>query len=269
MLPDAAVMASDCLDEKTSLAPDAVAVVISHDCDLAHAPAAEAGVEFIIGRRVIGNIDGNFSHGKTARRLHLTLSGGKEKLSVELAAAEKHTISKVTLASFEPVAAFVPTAGELIILQRWLASRYLRSAFPDEFNRRINELRLDKKINTIMKPSSSWISAILFDIYDQDNIKRSGRDDPYTLNVYFLYNTDNDPHKADKIASDAAKAITKVFADTCFSNTSGCWENFELVECEAISDQAMSVHDIQRLKKWSSDHVSLKSDPPGAMVTNG
>lgn len=47
------------------------AVVISHDCDLAQESEIEPKVvEVIVGTRV-AEANGNFTHAKTARRLHL------------------------------------------------------------------------------------------------------------------------------------------------------------------------------------------------------
>jgi hypothetical protein len=48
----------------------ALAVVISHDCDLAQSPETEPAVEIIVARRVQA-ADGNFTHAKNSRRLHL------------------------------------------------------------------------------------------------------------------------------------------------------------------------------------------------------
>jgi hypothetical protein len=41
----------------------AIAIVISHDCDLTQTPEAEPLVEVIVGRRVAA-LDGNFTHAK-------------------------------------------------------------------------------------------------------------------------------------------------------------------------------------------------------------
>jgi integrase/recombinase XerD len=68
-----------------SLFPDArglgidVAVVISHDCDLAQLPDAEPMVEVILGKR-IDRLDGNYSYAKNTRRLHLSFTRGKAPL---------------------------------------------------------------------------------------------------------------------------------------------------------------------------------------------
>jgi hypothetical protein len=109
-----------------------IVIVISHDCDIAQDPAVEPTVEVITGRPV-REVDGNFTHAKNARRLHLTFSRGTKQLSVELEASRKTAIEKHQLRHFRPVETVQMTAAERTILQRWLAARYRRAAFPDEF----------------------------------------------------------------------------------------------------------------------------------------
>ncbi len=48
-----------------------IGIVISHDCDLAQLIDREPNAEIIVGR-VIDRIEGNFTHAKNPRVLHLT-----------------------------------------------------------------------------------------------------------------------------------------------------------------------------------------------------
>lgn len=244
----------------------AVMVVVSHDCDLAQLPDAEPHVEFIVGRRIPDTIDGNYTYAKNARLLHLTFSAGSVDLSVEIAATQKRKVPKDKLADYKPVEEFRLTPGERAILQRWLAARYRRSAFPDEFDSRLQKLGLQKKIGTILKSSGTWISAVLFDVDDGKEVIRTDPDDPYILSIYLLYSTNDDPEEAERIARDAAAAIEKAFRDKCVSKETGHWQTFELVECEQVSDEAMTVRQAEHLMKWHADHLSLRVDPPQPML---
>jgi len=136
VLPDDGAKALGLLSD---VADTEVAIVVSNDCDLAQDPSVEPSVEVIIGRR-IGAADGNFSYAKNARRLHLTFSGGSQRLIAELIARFKISIKKEQLVEYEPVKTTKLTVVEHTILQRWLASRYRRAAFPDEFDKRQRKL---------------------------------------------------------------------------------------------------------------------------------
>lgn len=264
VLPDEGAKALGLLSDAANAE---VAIVVSHDCDLAQDPSVEPSVEVIIGRR-IGAVDGNFSYAKNARRLHLTFSGGSERIIAEVIARFKISIKKEQLVKYEPVNTTKLTAAEHTILQRWLASRYRREAFPDEFDKRLEETGLRDRLGRILKSSGSSISAIYFDVDYGDAVSRSGPDDPYTISVYLLFSTEIDPKVAEKAARTAKEAIEKAFRDKCLSTVNGTWQNFELVECEAISDQAMTIGQAERLKRWSADHISLRTDPPQSMLSN-
>jgi hypothetical protein len=101
VLPDDAAKAAGLLADVPG---GAVAVVVSHDCDLAQDPSVEPVAEVIVGRR-IATADGNYTYAKNARRLHLTFNGGTELLTADIVASSKVLVAKDRLAEYEPVAA--------------------------------------------------------------------------------------------------------------------------------------------------------------------
>jgi hypothetical protein len=107
-------------------------------------------VELLIGRR-IDALDGNHTHAKTSRTLHITIDGPVPLLA-EFIATAKCKVSKEALADFGPAAALRLSPASLVTLQRWLASRYHRSAFPDEFENRLKEASLAKSLRKALKP---------------------------------------------------------------------------------------------------------------------
>src|SRR5215469_16523854 len=113
----------------------ALVLVISHDCDLTQSCEIEPFVEVLVGRRVAA-VDGNFTHAKNPRRLHLVAGQGGAALYLDLVARDKRLVPKEQLAGELPDETFALAPRDRSVLQRWLAARYRRSAFPDEFNRR-------------------------------------------------------------------------------------------------------------------------------------
>ena len=81
--------------------PATVAIVITHDCDLAQDPSAEPTIEIIVGR-TIEAADGNFAYAKSVRTLHLNCTNGPTKKIIELRAPDKSSIPKESLLSYEP-----------------------------------------------------------------------------------------------------------------------------------------------------------------------
>src|SRR5271166_411944 len=86
------------------------------------------------------------------------------------------------------------------ILQRWLAARYRRSAFPDEFDRRLERTGVRDRLSKILKSAGTLVAAIYFDVDQGEEISRTGPDDPYTLAIYLLFSTDADPQAAEREA---------------------------------------------------------------------
>ena len=154
---------------------------------------------------------------------------------------------------------FQPDPNERTILQRWLAARYRRPAFPDEFDRRLDETGLRDRLGDLrpteprFQPSFSMSTAVSM-----------WRGPARTTHMQSAY-----------ICSTARKSIRtlltkqpmllrlrirKAFLEKC-SGKDGVWLHIELVECEAIADRAMTVHEAEHLRRWTADHISLRAGP--------
>jgi hypothetical protein len=244
-----------------------IAIVISHSCDLARPPETEPNVEIIVGS-LISALDGNCTYSKNPRKLHLTATSSTGDVYFELLATDKKAVSKQNLMAIQPCGSRELPPKELRTLQRWLAARYYRAAFPDEFNERLKEAGLDSKLVKILKPLGNHIVAILFDVDAGNNIERSSPQDIYTLAIYLLYSTETDPQAAELAAQDAADSISKAFRDKLFDSDEGVWNVIELTYCEAVADQAMPYAMAQSLAKWNMDHLSLRTEPAQPILSD-
>lgn len=244
-----------------SLSKDSIIVVISHDCDLSAVPDKEPAVEVICGRLVNDQDHGNFAHAKAARILHIPFVCGDETQWVELAATEKVSISKTKLVEFSPRTDFRLESPGNVILQHWLAARYKRAAFPDAFDKRLEDSGLRDKLTRILEPLGEHIRAIFFDLDDGKEIEHIGPDDTYVLVIHLLYFTESDPEKAQAAAEKASEEIERAFRAKLSSPT-GQWMFIELRECSVISDQSMTIWQSLQFKEWRLEHLSLRKDPP-------
>lgn len=249
--------------------PEEVAVVvISHDCDLAQPAEAEPNVEIIVGRFVAGKVDGNFSHCKNPRRLHVECTGGRQACALNLEAGCKRGIAKESTDDTPGLAEHVPCENHRLatrerrLMQRWLAARYLRTAFPDEFDRRLHKCTgVAERLGKAFKETGKFVVAVFFDVDAGQELVRQGEDDPYELHVTLLYSTSEDPDAAQAAATSAAQQVREIFERGCFARDQGSWRWIELLGVDVISDQALSYADSVELTKWNADHVSLKAEP--------
>ncbi|MDA8095797.1 MAG: hypothetical protein M0T84_18190 [Betaproteobacteria bacterium] len=235
-------------------------VVATHDCDLAQLPEGEPLIEVIVGRAIATQGDGNCTHAKNARKLHIEFEGGAS-LWVEVEATAKATIAKTALAPFEPQTNAQLSPENKAIFQMWLASRYRRSAFPDEFERRLTkETKLAEKIAKTVKPHGNLITGVFFDVDDGQEVTREGPEDTYKLDIIILHTADPDFAAAEAAAKDIVAVIKKAFKDKLF-NANKKWQHIELHSCEAISESVLSYQLFKQLKRWRLEHISLAADP--------
>lgn len=240
-------------------AENTVVVVVSHDCDIACDDESEPEVEVIIGF-CIDRLGGD-THAKTARRLHLAFRCGEVEVPVELRVSSKCSRPKGDVLQFEPRADLVLSPESLVTLQHWLAARYHRAAFADEFENRLKAkpAKLDRKIAKALDDAAQHVLAVFFDVDDGEEVKRDGPDDVYKLRVTVLYDSAKDEPKAYTAAQGAADAIESDFEKAFLAD--GQWHDIQLLSCEAVSDSAMTVAESRMLKRWRLDHMSLEEEP--------
>ena len=239
-------------------------IVVSHDCDLSQAPEREPDVEVLVGCSV-ANGHGNYTHAKAARRLHVEFAG-EVAFWAEFEATAKVAINKVKLNAFAPRTDTQLHPDKLNTLQLWLASRYRRSAFPDEFDRRLKDETLAEKISKAVRPHGDLISGVFFDVDEGHEVKRVGPNDTYTLDIYVLHPDEPDYITAAAAAEQAVKKIHAAFINRLFNPTKS-WKHIELRACEVLSESGLTYQQFKKLKRWPLDHISLAADPQQPVPT--
>ena len=242
-----------------------VILIISHDCDIACDPSAEPIVEAIAGTKVAG-ANGNFTNAKNPRRLHLAATESGSSVWLDLTAGGKLTIQKTDLAAHIPSTGISLSAADQNRLQTWLAARYRRTAFPDEFDRQLGDVGVYDRIAKILKPLDDHIIAVFFDVDEGVERVHADAGDPFTLSIDLLYSTENDPAVAEAAAIKACDDITEAIRDRCFDAKTKNWKAVKLLGCSAVSDQALTYADSLKLKRWNADHISLRTQPPKPMI---
>jgi hypothetical protein len=244
-----------------AVAPDQTFVIVaSHDCDLAQTSEVEPIVEIVVGRLVTDK-DGNCTHAKNARKLHVEFAGAAV-FWAEFEATAKLSIEKHALNDFVPRPEAHLSAENHSIFQMWLASRYRRSAFPDEFERRLTskEFKLHEKIAKAVKPHGELIAGVFFDVDEGAEVTRDGPGDTYTLDITILHSAEPGFDEAEKAANTAAKAIEKAFKDKLF-DPNKTWQHIELRSCDPVSESVLTYQQFKQLKRWRLEHISLAAEP--------
>lgn len=244
-----------------AVAPEQTLVIVaSHDCDLAQAPEGEPNVEVVVGRLVTEK-DGNCTHAKNSRKLHIEFAGATVCWA-EFEATAKLSIDKRTLNDFVSRSEAHLSPENHAIFQMWLASRYRRSAFPDEFERRLTskEFKLHEKIAKAVRPHGELITGVFFDVDEGAEVARDGPDDTYVLDITILHSADSDFDAAEKAADTTAKAIENAFQEKLLNPTK-TWRHIELRSCYSLSESVLTYQRFKQLKRWRLEHISLAAEP--------
>lgn len=249
-----------------AVAPDRTLVIVaSHDCDIAQAPAGEPVVEVVVGSLALDK-DGNCTHAKNARKLHVEFAS-TAVFWAEFEATAKISISKLALNDFAPRLDAHLSPENHAILQMWLASRYRRSAFPDEFERRLTSkcFKLHETIAKAVRPHGELIAGVFFDVDEGAEVTRDGPEDTYTLDITILHSADPDFDAAERAANTVAKAIEKAFKDKLF-DPAKAWQHIELRFCDPVSESVLTYQQFKRLKRWRLEHISLAAAPQQSLL---
>lgn len=233
-----------------------IALVISHDCDVAHDNLMnEPNVEFVLGKK-IDAINGNNEHGKNPRILHLTV--GAPAVVIELHASKRVFLSKERLFGHEPDRKIDLDTRALEILRRWLMARYSRQAFPDSLNERL--LPIAKILEKEGKRHLSGIIGYWIDYQPRD--EELPPEQPYELWLYIVYSSDDMAYA--EVAEKIANSLKDNFA--ALKEKSAAAGDIELRDCAASSDYEFTLRDLRDTVQYRLEYLSFRRDPPGPMA---
>ena len=214
-----------------------ICVAVSHDCDIAQEDLeAEPYVEFIRGR-VLDKIDGSKANAKSPRDLHLECTREDRVLRLGFSASEKFRLEKTSLLGHSPEGGLSPNA--IRILKIWLAARYNRQAFPDDFDHAMRPVL--KQIDKLAQKNSKDITGIFVDFRPR-NDSLSG-DGEYTVDLSIVHSL---LPPDDKALEDAAQALEKKF------------EGSMDLRCLVFHESGFTLEDLRSVREIRLEHISLK-----------
>ncbi|MBK7117135.1 MAG: hypothetical protein IPH71_14130 [Proteobacteria bacterium] len=152
----------------------------------------------------------------------------------------------------------------LLTLRFWLAARYNRAAFPDEFNNRLGTTKVGDEIVKILKPLGSLVTGIYIRLDTQEELPADNPALPYRASLFLAFEPGDEPLDNAEKADAAANAIAEAFGNRCFDKTTEQWSWIELRDCVGISEDDLTVSEAKRLQQLSLEYLSLRSDPQGA-----
>lgn len=228
-------------------------VVISQDCDVVHRSLdVEPKVEMIAATRTPGAAsDAALAHGKNPRWLQLGLDGGER---LEFSVQERYVVDRAWLGDHDPAGHLDVASTRL--LATWLAKRYVRSAFPDHFNDRI-DTKAEKKINKALKAHGEGASGIFLLLDDWGELDE-GEDYEAVIIVVCPVRVLDDPTREDDVAKLAPRLME--ILNSC--------EGLSVQDARHVGEDEFTIHDFRSYKRWDFDFRSHSGRPGGEVAPN-
>jgi len=228
-------------------------VIVSHDCDVAnHSFLAEPRAEVFFGRLIDSKEkDGNQEWGKNSRLLQLSDPPGAQALDhLQFNAHDRHWIQRPAMCGHVPSDRRLDPET-ISRLAAWIAKRYVRSGFPDEFVERTRAA-----VSTIRKKSKKdgqYLTGLYLLIKDVE----LGPDEDYDV---ILFGAMRDKHYDDV---DIREMGNRLFGEI----------ETALVDCDGVnvlgaelrSESAISLTEIRVMKRWDFDDLTLRGEAQDAI----
>jgi hypothetical protein len=232
-----------------------VAIAISHDCDIANDNVdSEPAVEFIYAR-ILDKPDGNCTHGKNPRTLHIKYTCHGQPVFIELLASRKIIVTKTALGEIQPDQTY--NLDTRPTLQSWLAIRYRRQALPNSL---VERLRIvSSYIEKELKKNSSEILSLRLSYDPKGELPP---EEAYELSLSIIYNTDKIEYAtiAEAMAEKMEKEVKTLLEK---SESSG---KVDLRKCKAFSEMSFTVRDMRDTDEYHLEHLSYRTDPSGPVI---
>ena len=233
-------------------------VLVSHDCDINNLDFDKEPNAEIIQGEIITVLSGEDSNAKHSRRLDLEFSDAGSPIRLKLRAATKTQINRRALLTL-PSPNIKLDRSKLFILRKWLAARYKRAAFANEFNIRLGH-KFSKK-DTLLKRfqghldgSGELIRAVLFDVDKGRPIERDSST-AYELTIVLLYQGTSE---SGELCDEICQKIEADFRAAFFHNNR--WNLIQLNDCIPMSEEDMRVYELVQFDEYSLDHLSMDTE---------
>lgn len=215
-------------------------VVLSHSCDVVCEDLEKEPTVELIGRRTIDSVDGNYAFAKSPRVWHMSAGGSAVELRMNL----RREIGRQHLAAQHPVGSI--SDAELRILKRWMANRYARAGFADEFNRRCHPAL--GRITSRFKRDGHLMSAIYLLVDDSELPEEKD----YEIVVIATMLEED---------FDVAERRTRCqqLLNQVVQHLDGCG-GISVTDAELRSEADVSLADLRELSRWDFDTLSLREE---------
>jgi hypothetical protein len=229
-------------------------VVASHHCDVTNPSfQAEPTVELLHATILDSSLrNGHYFWGKNPRHYQLELKLAGTASIWEFSIQARVWLPRQHLLDSEPDGAVVIPHDDIRRLGLWLARRYRRPAFADNFVERTRAAAA--KLRSPLKKQGHLLTSVLFLVTEQD----LPRGTPYEVIIYGSVRAEDWSNP--KIRASAQALLDKI--EAIFGETDGV----EVTECTLRSEADISLNDLRSLTRWDCDDLTLRGQDASALL---
>jgi hypothetical protein len=231
-----------------AVGPDDWLIVVSHTCDVRNRnPNNEPDVELLVARPLVqGATKANEAHGRNSRRLQFKGKLDGRELELLAYAHERFATDRLLLAQAPPDEK--RRVDRLDILITWIAKRYRRQAFPDDFDQLARKAK--DKVDKFLMKNAAQIAVVFISFAE-----RPDRTPQFHVGFRLVV-------KRSEITENWADQKESLEADF-----ESCWVGVPNVEVEAaaVQDRNFSIGEMLegRFEKFDRDWISYATDSEG------
>ncbi len=226
------------------LEDDDVFLVISQTCDLVN-PDYNSEPFFEVLRLISINSTPapEYGGGKNSREIQFKAEFYGKVQTFRALPFKRFFVDRELLRSHSPEGYLLEDEREMI--SAWLTKRFIRTAFPDKFDRRwkVRKGQIEKIIKRLTLVSDIYIKVIPFEEVN-DGVE-------YEVEIYLLMDAD---HYDDPVVYDEYERH-KIDLDTQLGKCLGI--NLQVIEL--VSDAGISVRELQELRRWDNSYLSYRA----------
>jgi hypothetical protein len=224
-------------------------IVVSQDCDVANDRYTQEPEVEIVRGTIIQYPNGNFRHAKSSRTLHMDCILNGMQRNLELRAQERRHLDRRLLEQSAPDNRVVLKTEDVVLVGRWLANRFRRASFPDEFDRRLADSGSKKALYKLFEKHGADVSAV-FLLLRPD--KELALKEDYDLTVWLTV-----PKHVydDNTKRETLEEKLLVPCNEILNRTPG----FRVGGIMLVSEEQFTLHDVRYSRRMDFDSLTYRS----------
>lgn len=246
-------------------------VVISHSCDILRDPTVEPSVEVLVASSIVKG-DRRYTRGRHPRKYHLKLEDVTTNTACwyEASIDDRYRINKQWCIDFGPCDRYVLADGEKQNLIKWVAYRYTRTAFPNQFDERRNQGKVREQIDKLLKKvESDYLAEIYVRVSDQE----LPTDQNYVIDLrgtitcaddessdQLEYTRWNTKTKRSEVAMWTKRQIVDNMVDEIRCLLDSC-DGITVRSSQCVNETELTLHDLKSYQRWTQyDYLSASDE---------